>query len=540
MKRGDGTDFWICNGCGLIPIYNEQEGLFVCPTCDGPIAFTGLTPETLTLQLPTKQIRVSFSKVAMPYALKLLDQEMAGMGNFGIRFLTEGGVTRLRDAEWSWPTEDVEFEVLGGGRTEGGGLVNPEEAAAAEAAAAEAAAAAKPRRKKEFAATSTAVAGAVPSPTDMEAIRAAVAGAVVAEADAAAGSSGSSSGSGAAAGAPVNPALTLSFNEKMGPTMESGLSNHASAAFAMPVAQMAGPASSALGMQGPGGLAYADLTVSDWPTVEHYYQAMKFPQDPEWQMAIRTAPTPGRAKKMGLDPAHPIRADWDSIKETVMKSALLAKFRQNPILLAYLQSTAPKSLRYSSTGDSYWGIGARATGRNRLGFLLEQVRDELKDVRVDKEVLGPGPAAAAVAVASEEKEDDDLPSNAAAEAAEAVAAAQEMVADATGVQTVAGAGAMAPVAPGNQQGGVYLFVNPLMRDSAGERARSARGYGNRRSRSLAWEGMSVSREGFGSGGEDGNSTGNSHSQQGGGGGGSGEQLTTDTGQAVEVTVQKLD
>jgi ribA/ribD-fused uncharacterized protein len=336
--------------------------------------------------------------------------------------------------------------------------------------------------------------------------------------------------------------------------MESGLSNHASAAFAMPVAQMAGPASSApigataslaLGMQGPGGLAYADLTVSDWPTVEHYYQAMKFPQDPEWQMAIRTAPTPGRAKKMGLDPAHPIRADWDSIKETVMKSALLAKFRQNPILLAYLQSTAPKSLRYSSTGDSYWGIGARATGRNRLGFLLEQVRDELKDVRVDKEVLGPAPgsaAAAGLAPASEEKEDDDLPSNA-AEAEEAVAAAQEMVADATGgqVQTVAGAGAMAPVAPGNQQGGVYLFVNPLMRDSAGERARSARGYGNRRSRSLAWEGMSVSREGFGSGGEEGNSTGNSHNQQGGGGGGSGgEQLTTDTGQAVEVTVQKIE
>jgi DNA-directed RNA polymerase II subunit RPB2 len=508
MKRGDATDFWICNGCGQIPIYNEQEGLFVCPSCDGPIAFTGLTPETLTLQLPTKQSRVNFSKVSVPYALKLVDQEMVGMGNFGMRFLTEGGIARLRDNEWSWPTEDVDFEMMAATTVTEGGFVNPDDAAAAEAEAAAAAAAAKPKRKKEFAATSTAVAVAVAAPpTDMEAIRAAAATvAAASEEEAGAGSAG--------AAAPANPALTLSFNEKMGPTMESGLSNHASAAFVVPVAQM----------QGPAGLVYPDLTVSDWPTVEHYYQAMKFPQDPEWQMTIRTAPTPGRAKKMGLDPAHPIRADWDSIKETVMKSALLAKFRQNPILLSYLQSTAPKSLRYTSTADPYWGVGARSTGRNRLGLLLEEVRNELKDVRVDQALIGAGSPAA---VASEEKEDDDLPSN----AAEAVAAAQDMVADVTGgqVQAVPGLGAPvsgAPVsgAPVSQQGGVYLFVNPMMRDAAGERARSSRSYGGR-SKSLAWEGMSVSRD-----------EGNSISNQEGGG----EQLRTDTGQAVEVTVQKLE
>jgi DNA-directed RNA polymerase beta subunit len=56
MKRGDATDFWICNGCGRIPIYNEGDKLFVCTTCDGPVTFNS----SMTMQLPTKQSRVTF------------------------------------------------------------------------------------------------------------------------------------------------------------------------------------------------------------------------------------------------------------------------------------------------------------------------------------------------------------------------------------------------------------------------------------------------------------------------------------------------
>jgi len=89
MKRSDGTEFWVCNGCGNIPITNEQTGLFLCPTCDGPIhdQFLGNTADTLTLVLPVRQSRATFSKVAMPYVLKLLGQEI-DRGNYQMRFLT--------------------------------------------------------------------------------------------------------------------------------------------------------------------------------------------------------------------------------------------------------------------------------------------------------------------------------------------------------------------------------------------------------------------------------------------------------------------
>jgi len=97
MKRADATNFWVCNGCGTIPIYNEKEGLFVCPMCDGPVEFSGTTEETLTLIKPLRRSRVTFSKVEIPYSLKLLDQEITTFTSTGFRFVTERSVGRLRD-----------------------------------------------------------------------------------------------------------------------------------------------------------------------------------------------------------------------------------------------------------------------------------------------------------------------------------------------------------------------------------------------------------------------------------------------------------
>ena len=97
MKRSDGTTFWICNGCGTIPIYNEAQKLFVCPTCDGPITYQGETADTLGLVLPVKKSRTTFSQIEVPYALKLLDQELTTYANASVRFLTEKHVRTFRD-----------------------------------------------------------------------------------------------------------------------------------------------------------------------------------------------------------------------------------------------------------------------------------------------------------------------------------------------------------------------------------------------------------------------------------------------------------
>jgi DNA-directed RNA polymerase II subunit RPB2 len=98
MKRADEYETWICNGCGLIPIYNESKGLFLCPTCDGPVRFIGDSASTLELLPAIKRSLVTFSKVQIPYATKLFDQEDSFFLNISTRFLTDRDVKRLRGA----------------------------------------------------------------------------------------------------------------------------------------------------------------------------------------------------------------------------------------------------------------------------------------------------------------------------------------------------------------------------------------------------------------------------------------------------------
>jgi hypothetical protein len=95
MKRGDGETFLICNGCGTIPIYNESEKFYVCPLCDGPLEFSGKTVNNLELIPPIKRSLATFSKIEMPYVVKLLDQELSTYMNIGMRFLTAKNLTRL-------------------------------------------------------------------------------------------------------------------------------------------------------------------------------------------------------------------------------------------------------------------------------------------------------------------------------------------------------------------------------------------------------------------------------------------------------------
>jgi hypothetical protein len=113
-----------------------------------------------------------------------------------------------------------------------------------------------------------------------------------------------------------------------------------------------------------------------WQTVEHYFQAVKFPGDP-LQEQIRTAKTPQQAKKLGRTRSPAFRADWETVKESVMEIALKAKFTQNQPLADLLKSTGNTELREKAFWDSYWGTGRNGRGRNRMGHLLQDLRDNL-------------------------------------------------------------------------------------------------------------------------------------------------------------------
>ena len=117
-----------------------------------------------------------------------------------------------------------------------------------------------------------------------------------------------------------------------------------------------------------------------YTTNEHYFQAMKS-LNPKERQAIVLAPTPGKAKHLGRKVS--LRKDWEDIKEEVMLTGLRHKF-SNPELRKKLLATGNEELIEGTTWhDNYWGICDCETcggqGKNRLGKLLMQVREELDD-----------------------------------------------------------------------------------------------------------------------------------------------------------------
>lgn len=111
-----------------------------------------------------------------------------------------------------------------------------------------------------------------------------------------------------------------------------------------------------------------------YPTVEHAYQAMKS-IDPIVRRTIKRAKTPGEAKKMGR--CVELRPGWDGIKVSVMRDLLKKKF-ENPFLRPQLLATEGALLEEANTwNDRFWGT-CRGDGKNWLGRLLMEVRDEIR------------------------------------------------------------------------------------------------------------------------------------------------------------------
>ena len=114
-----------------------------------------------------------------------------------------------------------------------------------------------------------------------------------------------------------------------------------------------------------------------WQTVEHYFQAQKFPGTPQ-EEAIRLAPDPMTAKRLGSSREYPLRTDWESVKDDVMRDAVRAKFTQHEDIRAVLLGTGDELLIEAAFNDSYWGSGPDGVGQNKLGLTLMEVRNELR------------------------------------------------------------------------------------------------------------------------------------------------------------------
>lgn len=115
-----------------------------------------------------------------------------------------------------------------------------------------------------------------------------------------------------------------------------------------------------------------------WPTSEHYFQAQKF-LVPQIQEKIRQIASPMDAALEGRNRQNPLRPDWEEVKDEVMLQALRMKFSQKPEIAKGLVATGDAILIEHTRNDDYWADGGDGSGKNKLGLLLMQVREELKN-----------------------------------------------------------------------------------------------------------------------------------------------------------------
>ena len=93
MVRGDEYYMAVCNKTGAIAVYNPERNLFLSPFSDGPLMFSNSKEGQPVLDAFSVYGR-SFSILRIPYALKLLIQELQVM-NVQMRIVTEDNVDQL-------------------------------------------------------------------------------------------------------------------------------------------------------------------------------------------------------------------------------------------------------------------------------------------------------------------------------------------------------------------------------------------------------------------------------------------------------------
>ena len=113
-----------------------------------------------------------------------------------------------------------------------------------------------------------------------------------------------------------------------------------------------------------------------YPSVEHAYQAQKFPINNREQFIHLTA---GKAKRLGKSGSIVLT---DSQRISIMENFLRIKFsEQNIELREKLLKTGQSPIyEFNNWGDTFWGViskGNSIVGKNNLGRLLMQIRREL-------------------------------------------------------------------------------------------------------------------------------------------------------------------
>jgi len=117
-----------------------------------------------------------------------------------------------------------------------------------------------------------------------------------------------------------------------------------------------------------------------YPTSEHAYQSSKFVKtDPELAEKIRNAKSAHEAFKLAEANKNKREENWDDIKLGVMKKILHCKVSQHEYVMKKLLQSGNREIVEDSWRDDYWGWGEDRKGKNMLGKLWMEVRNEVRN-----------------------------------------------------------------------------------------------------------------------------------------------------------------
>ena len=122
-----------------------------------------------------------------------------------------------------------------------------------------------------------------------------------------------------------------------------------------------------------------------FPTSEHAYHWEKFEPGTRNERGefvrdrILEAASAHEAFKLAESWKSLRRDDWDSVKVGLMRAILYAKASQHEYVRRKLLATGARELVEDSWRDDFWGWGPNRDGKNMLGRLWMEVRDQIRD-----------------------------------------------------------------------------------------------------------------------------------------------------------------
>jgi ribA/ribD-fused uncharacterized protein len=124
-----------------------------------------------------------------------------------------------------------------------------------------------------------------------------------------------------------------------------------------------------------------------YPTSEHAYQASKFPVSGILWSVVALATSAHQAMVLARNNKDSQWPDWEHRKRAVMKDIVRAKLEQHPYIQQKLLETGKRQLIEVSPVDSFWGWGPKKKGRNELGKIWMELREELRAHATANEML---------------------------------------------------------------------------------------------------------------------------------------------------------